>query len=85
MPRTLPRLLTPFRVQRPDTLPAAAAPLTAAPVIPGTPGLAASAPRLADLALDQPALSAAPACRGDSLLPPCGRPACPTGCAGSAA
>lgn len=75
MPRTLPRLLTPFRVQRPDTLPAHA-----------SAGAARAGASLAAAGGDLPVADAAPACRGDSLLPPCGRPACPpAGCAGSVA
>lgn len=83
MPRTLPRLLTPFRVQRPDLLPAdVAAVADASALAPLAAPLTASG-GLADTALGT---LAPPACRGDSPLPPCGRVACPSaGCAGSAA
>lgn len=79
MPRTLPRLLTPFRVQRPDTPPGnpAGLPLPGAPLV-GAP--------LSDRHASEPAGSAhRPGCRGDAPLPPCGLAACPpAGCAGSA-
>jgi hypothetical protein len=72
MPRTLPRLLTPFRVQRPELLPTDAA--------------QAAAARPAPVA--QSASSAQPACRGLAAVPPCGRSTCvPASCgaAGGAA